>query len=372
MLFGNVERFAIESQVTRYCPNRGFMALGYFNLHVAGSRFGVRAPDATMLACSLDEVGRRLERRGRHAAPELASCSKEPIIGSFLKSLYAPALSLPEIEGINASEAGRIFHQGNLIFAPDGDEAFDDGGHALQWDEGSSVRLIAFVNHAEELMTLSSSVEMRMDSHEFYGILSEWHRSFRVAWNGFRQMHWRGWTMVKTRLNLIFSNEGPWIFMGYPEADHYKYISSYYYANESSENCVRVVRGSKMRNCPGLFDEMSAAMQFPLSFGENWHALEEYLEYMDEWLPADGYVLVVENAGLVLSEEPPDQLRAFLTTINIVGEWWSKSIENDGRFNRGAKPFHCLMLYAENTDAIMAKAKALARDAGVPIRTELR
>ena len=49
-----------------------------------------------------------------------------------------------------------------------------------------------------------------------------------------------------------------------------------------------------------------------LTAGENWLALEECSEYLDEWMPSQAYVLVVERAEEVLSEEQPDQMIAFL------------------------------------------------------------
>jgi len=49
---------------------------------------------------------------------------------------------------------------------------------------------------------------------------------------------------------------------------------------------VRLVRGAKMRTTARLFDEISAAFQFPCYFGENWDALDECLNDID-WLPGD-------------------------------------------------------------------------------------
>lgn len=40
---------------------------------------------------------------------------------------------------------------------------------------------------------------------------------------------------------------------------------------------ARVVRGKKSRTVSHFFDEISAALQFPYYFGENWAALDECL-----------------------------------------------------------------------------------------------
>ena len=58
-----------------------------------------------------------------------------------------------------------------------------------------------------------------------------------------------------------------------------------------------------MQTIQSLMDEISAAFQFFDGFGENWMALRECLEYLDEWLKADTYILVCEQAESVLSDE---------------------------------------------------------------------
>ena len=40
---------------------------------------------------------------------------------------------------------------------------------------------------------------------------------------------------------------------------------------------VRVLRGRNMRSTEGFYNELAAALQFPLYFGKNWDALDECL-----------------------------------------------------------------------------------------------
>jgi hypothetical protein len=56
MIVGDPSVFAIESEITRAYERLSFRALGYFVIYVCGRSYGVRAPDATMLACSFDAV----------------------------------------------------------------------------------------------------------------------------------------------------------------------------------------------------------------------------------------------------------------------------------------------------------------------------
>lgn len=107
-------------------------------------------------------------------------------------------------------------------------------------------------------------------------------------------------------------------------------------------NVVRKVRGWKCRNVHGLMLEFGAAFQFFDGFGENWHALEECLCYLDEWLPGEGYVVVVERAEELLCDEP-NELRWLVAVMLDVARWWAKPVVNNDRFNRPARPFQVVL-----------------------------
>ncbi len=64
-------------------------------------------------------------------------------------------------------------------------------------------------------------------------------------------------------------------------------------------------------------NEFSAAFQFFDGFGENWGALEECLCYLDEWLPADGYVVLIEGVEFLLAEEA-SEMPTLLRLLNRV------------------------------------------------------
>ena len=68
MITGNINTFAIESIITQAYERLSFRALGCFVIHIEGLRYGVYETDASMLACSYDEVKRRLADRGSHIA----------------------------------------------------------------------------------------------------------------------------------------------------------------------------------------------------------------------------------------------------------------------------------------------------------------
>jgi hypothetical protein len=169
---------------------------------------------------------------------------------------------------------------------------------------------------------------------------------------------------MNTQLDYLFSIESPWIYAGLGELERVDWLPTRFYARQNIDACVRKLRGGKMRTVQGLMNEFVAVFQLFDGFGENWIALEECLEYLDEWMPAQAYILVIERADELLAVEKPDQMVALLQTLHAVGEWWARPIVDNERFNRTAIPFHILMNGSQTDRIVIA-----AQDAGVPIRS---
>src|SRR4030095_2905605 len=89
--------------------------------------------------------------------------------------------------------------------------------------------------------------------------------------------------METTPHDYLFRVEAPWIYVGTGEPERKAWIPTAFYARPGLNVCTRQLRGQKMRTTRSLMDEVGAALQFFEGFGENWHALQECLEYMDEW-----------------------------------------------------------------------------------------
>lgn len=105
---------------------------------------------------------------------------------------------------------------------------------------------------------------------------------------------------------------------------------------------VRVVRGAKMTSAHALFDEVAAAFQFPLYFGENWDALDECLSDL-EWLPRQrGFVVVIADAGRVLEAEA-SLLRVFVGSLVRAADQWALPVADGEWWDRPAVPFHAVL-----------------------------
>ncbi|MEQ1736212.1 MAG: barstar family protein [Rhodoglobus sp.] len=171
--------------------------------------------------------------------------------------------------------------------------------------------------------------------------------------------------MISTASDFLFGVEPPWIYVGPGEPERVKWTESAFYSRPGTEGCVRRLRGPKMRTQQALMDEFGAALQFFGGFGANWHALEECLCYLDEWLPAQTYVLVVESAEHVLADDP-SELWALLKTLDAAGEWWSRPVIGNGRFDRGPTPFHVLFNLSDGADE--SRFVKSARQASINVR----
>lgn len=73
---------------------------------------------------------------------------------------------------------------------------------------------------------------------------------------------------------------------------------------------IRMLRGQNMETMDGFYDELAAALQFPLYFGRNWNALRECLVDL-EWLPSNAYLLVFPDSPSVLKRAGEGDAAAF-------------------------------------------------------------
>jgi hypothetical protein len=101
---------------------------------------------------------------------------------------------------------------------------------------------------------------------------------------------------------------------------------------------ARFLRGKKMSTLEGVFNEVSAALQFPYYFGENWNAFEECIKDLS-WLQGDAYIIVITDSMDLLSEESEEQIDALLTYLCEAGEEWSNPVDVSLAWGHPAIPF---------------------------------
>ncbi|MFH8785178.1 barstar family protein [Streptomyces roseoverticillatus] len=78
--------------------------------------------------------------------------------------------------------------------------------------------------------------------------------------------------------------------------------------------------GAAMADGDGIFEQFWERFRFPDYFGWNWNALSDCLRDLN-WLPADRYLVVIENSAQLLSASPEDRA-AFFALLKQVAEHW--------------------------------------------------
>lgn len=102
-----------------------------------------------------------------------------------------------------------------------------------------------------------------------------------------------------------------------------------------------------MTDANQVFFEFSEALRFPGYFGWNWSALSDCLRDLS-WLPADGYLIVVENP---LSASPGDRHTLFQVLSEAVRDWASPL----GRPGGKGVPFQVLLLCDHDEAAALVR-----------------
>jgi hypothetical protein len=183
MLVGDPSSFAIETEITEAYERVSIRALGYFLIHIDGLAYGIRAPDATCLACSFDEVVARVKRKGCHHTAFARLLDSNAIATGVVAGIYADGDDSELLLGMPRRQLTEQLSRKNIVWAPDGDQAFDDGSVVLHFDVDERVRLIGFRIANDYSIERGSLREHWMSGLEFYGILERWIGTFEDAWS---------------------------------------------------------------------------------------------------------------------------------------------------------------------------------------------
>jgi hypothetical protein len=183
MIVGDRTGFAIESIITKAYSEVGLRALGLFAVHIRGCRFGVYDPEASLLANSFDAVQRRLASRGRHIARFSTNTGAEEIAKAVSFALYFECKG-DRLLGYDEKELAEMVYSRELLWIPDGDEAFDDGSYVVQFDVEDQVRLIAFNRLGSDPYDPATLTDFWLSADNFYGTLGEWQDQFVKEWQG--------------------------------------------------------------------------------------------------------------------------------------------------------------------------------------------
>ena len=83
---------------------------------------------------------------------------------------------------------------------------------------------------------------------------------------------------------------------------------------------VAVLDGNRASTRERIFQELARALRFPDYFGHNWDAVYDCLTDLN-WLPAAGYVLVLDGFGQLATNEP-EQWEIGLKVLREACAWY--------------------------------------------------
>ncbi|WP_044563474.1 Imm42 family immunity protein [Azospirillum sp. B4] len=181
MIIGDPTVFAIEWEFTEAYSTSSLKGLGFYNLYIAGRRFGRRQHDATVLGFMAGWTQDRRDARGSHQAP----FADEPDAGAIAYGVLG-AVYLEECQdevffgGFSASDVSRLVGDRQIEWPADA--AFDDGSHVLHFDVGDQVRLIGCMNEGNREEIVATVAEAWMNADAFYGLLDRWDQAFEQDW----------------------------------------------------------------------------------------------------------------------------------------------------------------------------------------------
>ncbi len=110
------------------------------------------------------------------------------------------------------------------------------------------------------------------------------------------------------------------------------------------------LNGRNMTTLERMYQEFTSVFQFPDYFGKNLNALDECLTDL-EWLPAEGYLVIVKNAEFLLKNESDEVLQGLLSTLNDAGREWAVSVNQGEAWDRDSLPFHTVLELDENVSS---------------------
>lgn len=158
-------------------------ALGFFQLRVGGTLFGIRNHTATWLHTVYNQLRFRIECRGTHCAPFACDASAEMIAEALRVSGYCMFPTRSEYFGIELDELYSLFATNRLHWSVYCDESFDDGSQILHFDVSDRVRIVAFRSLPEPQNFDRDSVrEAWLPADTFYSLLGEWCDHVFAAW----------------------------------------------------------------------------------------------------------------------------------------------------------------------------------------------
>lgn len=121
------------------------------------------------------------------------------------------------------------------------------------------------------------------------------------------------------------------------------------------------LRGKQMQQIDDLLEEFRAGLNFPSYFGRNLDAFDECISDLD-WLdPGRGYVIVIDNAQLILRHETSSRFAWLVSSLTAAADAFAVPIAQGETWDRAPVPFHVVLT---TTASIAAQVESRWAQAG--------
>lgn len=140
--------------------------------------------------------------------------------------------------------------------------------------------------------------------------------------------------------NVFWQSQPPYFYCTGVSASDVSDFGYSLFFNEPSGLVIRFIRGGKIQTVDSMHDEISAALQFPWYYGENWAAFDECINDL-EWLPGKAYLLIFTDAEQLLTKEDDEVFATLVRILNDAAAVWNRQVETEEQM-RSFAPFHVI------------------------------
>jgi hypothetical protein len=110
------------------------------------------------------------------------NANADEIAVAVRRSIYADCDEGELFFGLTQDQFAKTIGSVGLLWAPDGEEGFDDDSYVLHLEDENQVRLVAFKSVQDYLIDPGSLCDVWLTLDSFYAILQSWHDTFMAEW----------------------------------------------------------------------------------------------------------------------------------------------------------------------------------------------
>ncbi len=141
---------------------------------------------------------------------------------------------------------------------------------------------------------------------------------------------------------VINSTEDPYVF--FCKQKNYR-LSGFTDFDRNSDKVI-ISSGSHMRDWDEFSSTIADIFSFPSYYGKNWDAMLDCIRDL-EWLEFKRFFVIIPNAEKIFIREPKE-FDTFLDVFKITGRHWGTPVNDGEWWDRGAIPFHTMLVYADD------------------------